>query len=113
MDPTVLDARGWAEALLAREYRGPGDTIDAAMHRAETRHGIPAETFWALRYRPPKDIVARTYFRLKAAYQAEVSAQEARLRHEIEMTRKVRGDAAAAALLDEAEALLGKTGGEK
>lgn len=106
IDATVVQSAKWADALLGRLYSGRGD-MDVAMHRAEQRYGIPARTFWTLRYRPPREIFASVYLKLKAAYEAEVAAQEARLRHEIEVTRRVRGNAVDAALVDEAEALLG------
>lgn len=94
-DAIVDDAARWADALLARTYRGPGDTIEAATHRAEAIYGVPAQTFWALRYRKPKDILASVYLRLKAAYEHEVARQEAKLAHELRLTREMLGDAAA------------------
>jgi hypothetical protein len=109
-DAVVNRAASWADALLAKVHRGPGDTIDAAMYRAESKYGIPAQTFWSLRYRPPKDILASVYLRLQSAYEAECAKQEAKLRHEIEMTKRVMGDAAPEALVREAEALVRKAG---
>lgn len=107
MDATVEQAAEWAEALLQRSYRGPGDTIEAAMYRAETRFGIAAQTFWTLRYRRPRDILASVYLRLQAAYEAEVAVGAARLKHEAELTKQVGGnDAATADLLAQAEALV-------
>lgn len=106
IDETVVQSRKWADALVLRHYTGRGD-MDAAMDRAEQRYGVSAQTLWALRYRPPKEIFASIYLRLKAVYEAEVAAQEARLRHEIEVMRRVRGNVSTAALVDEAEALLG------
>src|SRR6185369_954370 len=81
-EAVVDEAAFWAEALLQRSYRGPGDTIEAATYRAEQKYGVPAQTFWALRYRRPKDILASIYRTLEAAYEAECGRQEARLRHE-------------------------------
>jgi hypothetical protein len=92
---TVLEASQWADALLQRTYRGPGDTIEAASYRAEQKYGVPAQTFWALRYRKPNGILAHIYLTLKAAYEAECERQEARLRHELELTKQVLGDEAA------------------
>lgn len=106
-EATVNDATGWAELLLQRTFRGPGDTIEAASYRAEQKYGVPANTFWALRYRKPSGILAHIYLRLKAAYEAECGRQEARLRHEIELARALQGGASLDAAISEAEAALG------
>lgn len=107
----VEDASRWAEALLQRSYRGPGDTIEAASYRAEQKYGVPAQTFWALRYRKPKDILASVYRTLQAAYEAECGRQEAKLRHELEMAKALQGGASMEAAIREAEAALGDTQG--
>jgi hypothetical protein len=106
-EAVVNDAAGWAEALLQRTYRGPGDTIEAATYRAEQKYGVPAQTFWALRYRKPKDILASIYRTLEAAYEAECGRQEARLRHELEVAKALKGNPSLAAAISEAEAALG------
>jgi hypothetical protein len=103
-EAVVNDAAGWAEALLQRTYRGPGDTIEAATYRAEQKYGVPAQTFWALRYRRPKDILASIYRTLEAAYEAECGRQEARLRHELEVAKALKGNPSLAAAISEAEA---------
>lgn len=90
----VDDAAGWADALVTRAHRGPGDTVEAALHRAARRIGVSVHTLWALRYRKPKDLMVSVYMRLKSAYETECERQEARLRHELELTREVLGDAA-------------------
>ena len=111
---TVVDeAAGWAETLLQRTYRGPGDTIEAATYRAEQKYGVPAQTFWALRYRRPKDILASVYRTLQAAYEAECGRQEARLRHELEMAKALQGGASLAAAIGEAEAALGSAANDQ
>ncbi len=101
----VADARSWADGLVAREHGGPGDTIDAAMWRAEQRYGIDRQTFWNLRYRPPRDMMVSVYMRLKAAYEMECERQEARLAHELMLTKAVGRDAANSSAVAEAEAL--------
>jgi hypothetical protein len=110
-EAVVSEAAGWAETLLQRTYRGPGDTIEAATYRAEQKYGVPAQTFWALRYRRPKDILASVYRTLQAAYEAECGRQEARLRHELEMAKALQGGATLAAAIREAEAALGGQSG--
>jgi hypothetical protein len=108
-EATVDEAAGWADALLQRSYRGPGDTVEAATYRAEQKYGVPAQTFWALRYRRPKGILANIYLTLKAAYEAECGRQEARLRYELEMVRALPRTADREALIAETEAALGIT----
>ena len=103
----VEEAAGWADMLVRREHRGPGDTLDAARMRAARKHRLPEQVLWALRYRKPKRIWADIYKRLEMAVAAEVKSQEARLAHEIELTRALGLSAAGSTLVDEAEALLG------
>ena len=110
-EATVNDAAGWAESLLQRTYRGPGDTIEAASYRAEQKYGIPANTFWALRYRKPSAILAHIYLTLKAAYEAECGRQEARLRHELELVKALPATPARQSLIAETEAALGIASG--
>ncbi len=107
----VEQASKWADALVQREHRGPGDTVEASMYRAEQKHGIPYQTFWSLRYRKPKDMFVSVYMRLKAAYDHECQRQEARLQHELEMLRKVRGDAPDTPAIRAAEALVCEASG--
>lgn len=107
-DLSVVDeAAGWADMLVRREHRGPGDTIDAARMRAARKHRLPERVLWALRYRKPKRIWADIYKRLEMAVAAEIRSQEANLAHEIELTRALGLSAAGSTLVDEAEALLG------
>jgi hypothetical protein len=91
----VDDAAKWSGALWNKTYLGMGDTQEAAMYRAAQKYGVEPGTFWSLRYRRPKDILASVYFKLKAAYEQECERQEARLRHELELTKQVLGDEAA------------------
>ena len=102
-----MEASQWADALLQRSYRGPGDTIEAASYRAEQKYGVPAQTFWALRYRKPNGILAHIYLTLKAAYEAECGRQEARLRHELELVKALPATPDRQALIAETEAALG------
>lgn len=107
-DLSVVDeAAGWADMLVRREHRGPGDTIDAARMRAARKHRLPERVLWALRYRKPKRIWADIYKRLEMAVAAEIRSQEAKLAHEIELTRALGLSPAGSDLVDEAEALLG------
>lgn len=111
-EAVVDDAAKWADALLQRNYRGPGDTIEAASYRAQQKYGVPAQTFWSLRYRKPKDILASIYLTLRAAYEAECGRQEAKLRHELELAKALQGGANLEAAIREAEAELGSAQGQ-
>ena len=107
----VDDAVNWADLLVRREHRGPGDTIDAARLRAARKHHVPERTLWALRYRRPKDLLASVYLKIKLAYEAECERQEARLRHELEITKALPATPARLALIAETEALLAALAG--
>lgn len=82
----VAEATEIANFLTHREARGNGDT-ENAMRRLEARYGVPFATFWALRYRKPKDIAGSILTMLRAAYQAECERQRKLLEHEIEIAR--------------------------
>ncbi|UXN73401.1 hypothetical protein N8D56_21380 [Devosia sp. A8/3-2] len=113
-DMSVVDeAATWADLLVRREHRGPGDTIDAARARAARKHKLPEQALWALRYRKPKRIWADLYKKLEMAVAAEIHSQEARLAHEIAVTKAIAVSASGLALVDEAEALLGAAKGSK
>ena len=94
MVSTVEQAQDWLGFLLRQESRGPGDT-DNAMARLARRTGLPRSTLWALRYRPPKDVLASVYLTLRGAYEAEHERQIARLHHDLTAARQAgRADAA-------------------
>lgn len=61
-----------ADAILRKEYKGPGDTIEAAMFRLKRKHGIEENVFKRLRYRQKTDIWAGEYLHLKAVYETEM-----------------------------------------
>ncbi len=102
-DVFVSNAQEWANELVRRESRGPGD-YENAMRRLESRYGIPWQTFWRLRHGRLKDVYVSIYVRLQAAYQAECERQMRLLAHEIEIA-KAKGLAGAPAV-EAAEALL-------
>lgn len=110
-DVPVVQAKGWTNGLIRSAYRGPGDTVDAAMHRAAVKHGLDPKVLWRLRYRTPKDMLASVYLKIKAAYEVECERQEARLRHELEITKALPPTPARLALIAETEAVLGSMEG--
>ena len=87
MTPSVATAQEIAKHLVTRELRGPGD-LQGAMRRIESKYGIPHAFLWALRYRPPSDILLGAWMRLVSAYQVECARQErlARAEHLIART---------------------------
>jgi hypothetical protein len=104
----VDECAEWALALTQRECRGPGD-MENAWRRLEARYQVPTTTFWALRYRKPKDILASVYFRLREAYETECNRQIRKLQHELEITKAKAG--AAHPVVVSVEALVRENGG--
>lgn len=99
----VDEASGWVSEMVRGESRGPGDT-DNAMRRLETRHRLPSNLLWSLRYRKPKELSHGKYVLLLAAYQAECASaritaayrdfsarQLQSLRHDLEATKAIAG----------------------
>ena len=86
----VADAADWARDLMLRETRGPGDLANA-MRRVAARLGVPYGALWALRYRPPKGVLASIYFALRDACEAERARQIRALEHELEETARTAG----------------------
>lgn len=85
-DMTAVDeAASWAELLVKREHRGPGDTIDAARLRAARKHKVPEQTLWSLRYRKPKEIAGSAYRALMRAYDAETQSMEAKIAENLKL----------------------------
>ena len=78
----IDEARGMAAWLLANEHKGPGDTIDAAAYRLETRYGVPHSLLLRLRHREIKDMLMSNFAALAHAYQAATQRMEQRLEHE-------------------------------
>lgn len=100
-DTSISEASSWAEELLRWESRGPGDTNNA-LRRLARKTGVSYSTFWALRYRQPKDIYLSVYTKLASAYRAERQRQIQRLIHDLEITKAVAGPDGAAVAAAEA-----------
>lgn len=81
----VAEARSMAEVILQKVHRGPGDTIDAAMFRAEQKYGVPSSWLHRLRYREIKDMPVSAYGAVVQAYMAATSAAERAYEHEREL----------------------------
>lgn len=81
-DAYVRNAREMGRYLLKKEYRGLGDTIEAAAHRVEIKMGVPATLLLRIRHRPIKDMMLSSYVAIATAYERAVSRAEAAYEHE-------------------------------
>lgn len=72
----VAEAKGMADHILFRVHRGPGDTVDAAMHRAERLYGVPAKWLHRLRYREIKDMPVSVFAAIVRGYRAVQQAAD-------------------------------------
>lgn len=72
----VSESKRMAEVILQRVHRGPGDTVEAAMHRAERMYGVSASWLHRLRYREIKDMPMSAFAALVHAYRAASEAGE-------------------------------------
>lgn len=63
MDQMVLvgAAKRMNRDLLASEYRGPGDTLEAAAYRLQTKMGVPASTTLRLWNRDVTDMLVSSF----------------------------------------------------
>lgn len=73
----VMEAKRMNGFLLAREHRGPGDTIEAAAYRLEARYGIPVAITLRLRNREVKDMFVSSFMPILNAYLAATKKIEA------------------------------------
>lgn len=104
----IARAQGWADFIVRREFRGPGDTVDAAMARCERKHRINRSTLWSLRYRPPKDIMVSLYMKLQDAYEAELTKLDQRIEDELRLAERLGSNATNSKAYRMAVAALGK-----
>lgn len=97
----VSESKRMADFILHKVHRDPGDTVDAAMHRAERLYGVPASWLHRLRYREVKDLPVSAFFAIVNAYNAAAEAGERAYLAERELAdarnSKVAGLAAAVA----------------
>lgn len=107
----VQEARTMAEVILRAAHRGPGDTVDAAMHRAERLYGAPASWLHRLRYRSRElnDLPTSVFFTILKAYRAACEAGERAYLAE----RELADDESNPFLVGLARLLAGETGETK
>lgn len=72
----VNEAKSMADFIVHKVHRGPGDTVDAAMHRAERLYGVPASWLHRLRYREVKDMPISAFGAIANAYRAACEAAD-------------------------------------
>lgn len=81
-------ARQMAKELLRKEDQGPGDTIDAAAYRLQTKYGVDADIILQGWRREIRDMKASRWISLFHAYyqaglaKADDTYEEERARHE-------------------------------
>lgn len=69
IDAYINDARIAGEEMLRKEYRGLGDTIEAAAYRVQTKWGAPATFLLRLRHRTGlKDMMLSSFVAVAEAY---------------------------------------------
>lgn len=69
-DPTWLgsEAKRMSKELLHKEHRGPGDTIEAAAYRLQTKHGVDASVILQGWQREPRDWLVSRWMSLFQAH---------------------------------------------
>lgn len=60
-----------SEELLRKEHRGPGDTIEAAAHRLQTRLRVPASVILQCWNRPAREMKVSRWMAVFQAYWRE------------------------------------------
>lgn len=85
----VNEAKLMSDYMIAKAFRGPGDTVDAAIHRAGKQWGAPTNWLHRLRYRyrDLRDIPGSALINIAVAYQAASTGtsnlyEKERVRHE-------------------------------
>ena len=63
-------ARSMSRALLEHEFRGPGDTLESAAHRLETKFGVESSVILQGWRRDIPDMMASRWIALLGAYYA-------------------------------------------
>jgi hypothetical protein len=86
MSVAVETATKWVRAMVQRESKSPGDTVNA-MRRLSRRYSVPYSLLWSLKYRPPKDLYVSAYEKLQRAYESEIQRGINSLRQERAITQ--------------------------
>jgi hypothetical protein len=105
-DKLVAQAARWATALW-RRAEADGGGKERAMFTAANWAKVSPNTFWKLKYRPPRDLGVSIYFRLQAAHERHVSSVEAQIAANLEELRALPATAARERLMAQMEEFLG------
>lgn len=93
MDVQIGEARRMSDYVLARKFRGPGDTIERAAYEAETTWGVPASILMRLRHRHEiKDMLLSNWVALVTAYDAAVSQVDRAAEHQRDLAKAAGRD---------------------
>ncbi len=66
----IDEARRMSTEMLKAEFRGPGDTLEAAAYRLQTKRGVPASTTLRLWNRDVTDMLVSSFAPVLNAYLA-------------------------------------------
>lgn len=106
---SVEIAADYANRMIERETRGPGDT-EEAMRRIEAKTGVGYWTLWGLRYRRRdlKTIAADQFARIRSAYLATCERQLTALQNELAAEQAKGSDDTLEDLVAQAQSLAAK-----
>lgn len=90
----VAEAKRMNRELLSAEYKGPGDTIEAAAYRLQTKRGVPVATTLRLWNREVTDMLVSSFAPVLNAYlafkdRADTAATKMEKTYEKERNRTV------------------------
>jgi hypothetical protein len=79
MNATLMidEARRMSTEMLKAEFRGPGDTLEAAAYRLQTKRGVPVATTMRLWNREVNDMLVSSFAPVLNAYLAFSQKMEA------------------------------------
>lgn len=66
----IDEARRMSTEMLKAEFRGPGDTLEAAAYRLQAKRGVPASTTLRLWNREVTDMLVSSFAPVLNAYLA-------------------------------------------
>lgn len=104
----IMELKRMNGFLLSKEHRGPGDTIEAAAYRLQTRYGIPVATTMRLRNREISDMFVSSAMPIVNAYMAATSKMEAAASRMEEHYEEKRARAGNSALVRFADFVAGR-----
>jgi predicted metal-binding membrane protein len=110
----IAEAKRMNREMLVAEFRGPGDTIEAAAYRQQTKWGVPVSTALRLWNREVTDMLLSSFAPVFSAYlefkdRAEAAAQ--RMEQSYEKKRDSAGNPRILRLADFVAGRRGEKGG--